>query len=454
MTNESCVKFVIFISRHSVESEYVEDEVNLARKYKKSCLVVYLEEIMLSGTLELLLDRWQSINYYEQQEEIFLRMLMKGIPADTIEMKHSASDKDTAFSKKYQLLEVLGKGGSSTVYKAKVLSTGAIVTIKISNCSSKINNTRNQIMKKERDALAKIQCPFIPSIIDFGEEYFDGEYRFYLVESYISGKNLEEIRCPLNEAETLMIILDIAKVLRYLHTDGLNLVHCDIKPGNIIIDQFNTSYLIDFGGCVDAQTTVEWGTNTFAAPEQKSGKAIDVRSDIYSLGITMKYLLEKDFLRLRGITFKENIGKSVMKTTPKVSYILSLIVDKMIAPQIEARFQSLDEVIATLEEYKETITEAPKLILKKNYYYHDDLSVQEKLAALFETTSFKSGKITSFARFDEERLIELQKLFDGESIPREELHHSAVLDLSVSGIGKATDSIESVGVPLTISTLL
>src|SRR5699024_4114020 len=98
------------------------------------------------------------------------------------------------------------------------------------------------------------------------------------------------------------------------------------KPENIIIDDFNNCHLIDFGGCVKAHSSVNWGTTTFAAPEQNRGGFIDVRSDIYSLGITMKYLLEKDFLRLRGISFKDNISKSVLDTTPKVSYILALIV--------------------------------------------------------------------------------------------------------------------------------
>ena len=238
LTNENCVKFIILISRNSVESEYVEDEVNLARKYKKSCLVIYLEEISLSGTLELLLDRWQSISWYEKPDDTFLRMLMKGIPTDTIEICdtiYTVGD----FALKYQLLEVIGKGGTSTVYKAKMLATDAIVTVKIANGTPTTKDIINQVLKNEKDALAKLQCPFIPSIIDFGETYFDGENMFYLVESFVSGKSLAEIRCPLNEAEVVMIILSVAKILRYLHTDGIDLVHTDIKPGNIIIDQYN-----------------------------------------------------------------------------------------------------------------------------------------------------------------------------------------------------------------------
>lgn len=225
-------------------------------------------------------------------------------------------------------------------------------------------------MNNEKKALAKIQYPFIPSIIDFGETNIDSETRYYLVESYIRGKTLSEIRCPLSESEVVMIVLKTARILQYLHINGNDLVHSDIKPENIILDDFNNCYLIDFGGCVEAHSTVNRGTTTFAAPEQNGGGRIDVRSDIYSLGITMKYLLEKDFLRLCGITFKDNISKSVLDTTPRVNYILALIVQKIIDERIENRFQSLEELIATLEEFQEENSDSPQLILRKNYYYH------------------------------------------------------------------------------------
>lgn len=251
-----------------------------------------------------------------------------------------------------------------------MLSTGATVIIKVANCSITEKNLRNHLMNNEKKALAKIQYPFIPSIIDFGETNIDSETRYYLVESYIRGKTLSEIRCPLSESEVVMIVLKTARILQYLHINGNDLVHSDIKPENIILDDFNNCYLIDFGGCVEAHSTVNRGTTTFAAPEQNGGGRIDVRSDIYSLGITMKYLLEKDFLRLCGITFKDNISKSVLDTTPRVNYILALIVQKIIDERIENRFQSLEELIATLEEFQEENSDSPQLILRKNYYYH------------------------------------------------------------------------------------
>lgn len=455
LMHDNCVKFIIFISQKSLESEYVQDEVYVAREHKKSCLVVYLEAVEMTPAMKLQLGRWQSINWYENDKEVFLQLLMKGIPANTIELSET-DDGDDLFLQKYQLLDIIGKGGSSNVYKANMKSTGAIVTVKVANCSVTDKNLRNQIIHNEKKVLAQIRCPFIPDIIDFGEAVFDGETKYYLVESYIPGKNLSEIRCPLSESEVVMIILKIAQILQYLHINGNEFVHSDIKPENIIIDDFNNCHLIDFGGCVKAHSSVNWGTTTFAAPEQNRGGFIDVRSDIYSLGITMKYLLEKDFLRLRGISFKDNISKSVLDTTPKVSYILALIVEKMIDPRVERRFQSLEELIVTLEEFQEKNTDSPRLILKKNYYYKDDLTAEEKLRELFITTQFGSVKLRPDTD-DRDRQLqeELRKLFaeDTSKAKSEVLHHSAVLNLSVSVVAPLEDDSDSVQLPPTPSVI-
>ncbi|MGN0267445.1 MAG: toll/interleukin-1 receptor domain-containing protein [Lachnospiraceae bacterium] len=89
LTHENCTNFVVFISKNSVRSENVQDEIHLARKYKKSCLVIYLEDVKLTGGIELQLDRWQSIKWSKSQESISMQMLMKGISADRMEILFS-----------------------------------------------------------------------------------------------------------------------------------------------------------------------------------------------------------------------------------------------------------------------------------------------------------------------------------------------------------------------------
>lgn len=396
LIHENCTKFVIFISQKSLESEYVQDEVYLAREQKKSCIVIYLEAVEMTPAMKLLLGRWQSIDWYNKEEEVFLQLLMKAMPVDTIELSEIDNAND-AFSQKYQIIDIIGKGGSSTVYKAIMRPTDSIVTIKISYWKIDENNPRNQFIHNEIKALSKIQCPFIPTIIDCGETFINSENRYYIVESYIQGINLSQIRCSLSESEVVMIILKTARILQYLHSNGNNMVHSDIKPENIIIDDFNNCHLIDFGGCVEADSVVHWGTSTFISPEQSSGKPIDVRSDIYSLGVTMKYLLEKDSLMSCGTTFKDNISKGVLETRPGVSYFLAMIVDKMMDSRIEKRFQTLDELIATLEEFQKDKHDLSQSITKAN---NNAISISEKNQYRTESISNRTEILSHTALLD------------------------------------------------------
>lgn len=138
LTDENCIKFIVFISKYSIESDNVQDEVHIARKHNKSCLVIYLEDVRLSGGLELKLDRWQSIKWYGESENILFKKILKGIPVETIELSDYINEEPNEFHKKYRILNVIGIGGSSTVYKAQAITTGAIVTVKVFN--EELNN--------------------------------------------------------------------------------------------------------------------------------------------------------------------------------------------------------------------------------------------------------------------------------------------------------------------------
>lgn len=410
LTNENCTKFIIFISKHSIESENVKDEVHLARKHHKSCLVIYLDDIQLTGGLELQLDRWQSIKWYENAENVSLKKLMKAIPVETIEMSTNINGAESDFQRKYQLLEVIGRGGTSTIYKAVMKETGAVVTVKVVDDDGGVIES---VIRNEKNVLAKVNSPFIPKVIDYGKDYFIGKKCIYLVESYVRGENLSNIRCPLNEAEVVMIILGTARALLYLHEDGNNLVHTDIKPANIMIDRFNNINLIDFGSCVEAGTVVRWGTVSFAAPEQRNVMNVDVRSDIYSLGTTMKYLVVKDKLREAGITFSSVYSRSVMELNPNTSHILAFIINKMTEERMEYRFQSLEELIAMLEEYQQKQSARVEMILNKNQYYKDSMEIQRFIEAEDDSTTIGINEME-------------------ETVYPHMMEHTALLDLSVS----------------------
>lgn len=198
--------------------------------------------------------------------------------------------------KKYKLLEPLASGGMATVYLAKNLATDEIVVAKIPNFSGLPN--RDKLEKRflrEAQILSRIHSKYVVKIHDFGQDENTQEY--FLILEYLHGKTLEEI-CA-KEKLPIPTIVDIAsqisEVLGDLHQQGI--VHRDIKTSNIKITSEGNIKLFDFGiskgGDLPAMTrsTDFLGTIQYMSPEQTEGKEVDIRSDIYSLGIVIYEML-------------------------------------------------------------------------------------------------------------------------------------------------------------------
>ncbi len=375
------VQFIVFLSKNAQKSKYVRNELHIANKYDKNILVVYIEDFELDDGLELTIDRNQNFCAYKYSTQEIEKRFYREISKDALkkcesnDCEESVQEKkkiEDNFNSRYTDLKLLTKSRMSEIYSGININTGRKVIIKKTNFGDSHNREFFYgCFKNEKRTLESCNCPFLPQLYDCYED----ENGSYIVETYIQGES------PVQDgaySEDFVIDLGIkvAHILKYFYYHGI--VHCDIKPNNIIVNELGDVFLIDFGSCkfvADKENDqINTGTQGFAAPEQFGDKLkIDYRTDIYSLGRTMLTLLVGDKISsgnaLRGIRRdSENDGVTCALSIPAVKpqYItqsldyydtaanaeLTRIINKMVSPQKENRYFSLDQLIAELKNCK------------------------------------------------------------------------------------------------------
>lgn len=196
----------------------------------------------------------------------------------------------TLLSNRYELLEKIGEGGMGIVYKARCTLLNRFVAVKI--LKSELNNYDNFItrFKREAHSIASLSHPNIVNIYDVGSE----DNINFIVMEYINGKTLKQMikeSVRFTPLKALDIALQIAKALECAHKN--NIIHRDIKPDNILITDNNIAKLTDFGiAKVTDSITITTpnkiiGSIHYLSPEQAKGTLVDLRTDIYSLGVVM-----------------------------------------------------------------------------------------------------------------------------------------------------------------------
>lgn len=197
---------------------------------------------------------------------------------------------------KYIVLSHIATGGMSEVYVVSELNNPEQKwAVKVSNVTSKLA----QKLVDEAKILSELDHPTLPYVADF----FSTDHYFYLVIEYIEGPTLTDYFEQNDSQLPIELILNLgiqlSDVLNYLHKQEPDpIIYRDVKPGNIIIKEDGQIMLIDFGIARKYQhnqlkDTVRIGTVGFAAPEQFEKKQTDVRTDIFSLGALLYYLVSK-----------------------------------------------------------------------------------------------------------------------------------------------------------------
>ncbi len=193
----------------------------------------------------------------------------------------------------YQIVEQIGKGGMATVYKAHQPTLNRYVAIKVLPTYYAHEEDFTARFTREAQAIAQLDHPNILPVYDFGKQ---GDINYIIMKYVPAGTLKNKLGSPLPPAKAVGLIEQIAAALDAAHERGI--LHRDVKPGNVLIDDRGWVYLSDFGlakmveGSVKLTGTgVGVGTPTYMSPEQGQGREVDARTDVYALGVILFEML-------------------------------------------------------------------------------------------------------------------------------------------------------------------
>ena len=260
---------------------------------------------------------------------------------------------------RYELEELVGSGGMSSVFKARDRLLDRNVALKVLHPHYAEDGEYVERFRREARAVAQLSHPNIVTVIDRGES--DG--RQFIVFEYVDGENLKEVlqeNGPLPVRDALELALGVARGLAFAHDHGL--IHRDVKPQNVLLNGDGRPKVTDFGiaRSLDiehgvTQTGTVLGTSNYIAPERASGGRVDTQTDVYGLGVVLFELLTGD-VPFSGDNFVAVAMRHINEPPPSVldrrgdvPPRVAAAVDRALAKDPRQRFPSMDAFAAELE---------------------------------------------------------------------------------------------------------
>jgi serine/threonine protein kinase/Tfp pilus assembly protein PilF len=296
------------------------------------------------------------------------------LPTKTIETPKEELTTGSTFAARYQIIEELGRGGMGRVYKAVDTEVNEKIALKLIKPEIAADKKTIERFRNELKFARKIRHKNVCQMYDLSKE--EGSY--YITMEFVPGDNLKSLirrMGRLSPGQAITITRQVCDGLAEAHKLGV--VHRDLKPQNIMIDQDGNVRIMDFGiarslegkGITGAGVMI--GTPDYMSPEQVEGKETDQRSDIYSLGVILYEMVtgqapfEGDTPFTIGVKHKSETPKDPREMNPQIPDDLSRTILNCLEKEKDNRYQSAGELRSKLTTLDEGIPTTEKVIPKR-----------------------------------------------------------------------------------------